>query len=385
VAQATDVPTLDQLGSCSAEELDSFIRSARPPLSEAGRFLFVYRTDDHGADRVVLHHSLAGYRRPPALERIGTAVFGLWFSAPTVDRLEYELEVVAGETRHYRLDPLNPLQVAGPFGNRSVAIAPGYAEPLYAQPPPADAVGRLEAHEAPLFIEKRHGRWVRHRGELLIWHPPGADAMHVLPIVVFLDGPEFVQFAAARRALENLVHEGRLAPCRAVFIPPVERNRQYAAEPDMARYLGEDLGAVLEPLLPIPASPEQRIGVGASLGALALLHSYATTSGFLGRLLLQSGSYFQQRTDPDEQQFPYYERITRFVGAILSGEQPVAPTDIVMACGSGGENLANNRRMLQALRAGGSSVRFITFRDAHTWTGWRDSLGAGLMHRLPSG
>jgi enterochelin esterase family protein len=45
---------------------------------------------------------------------------------------------------------------------------------------------------------------------------------------------------------------------------------------------------------------------------------------------------------------------------------------VTVSCGLGEENLANNRAVAEALRAQGYDVRFVEFRDAHTWVGWRD-------------
>jgi enterochelin esterase family protein len=53
-----------------------------------------------------------------------------------------------------------------------------------------------------------------------------------------------------------------------------------------------------------------------------------------------------------------------------------------MTCGTVEENLANNRRMCEALRLQGYDVTFAEHRDAHNWTSWRDSFDPHLVDLL---
>ena len=49
-----------------------------------------------------------------------------------------------------------------------------------------------------------------------------------------------------------------------------------------------------------------------------------------------------------------------------------------LSCGTGEENLANNRAMTELLAAQGWPVELTTARDGHTWTCWRDTLEASV-------
>jgi enterochelin esterase family protein len=51
-----------------------------------------------------------------------------------------------------------------------------------------------------------------------------------------------------------------------------------------------------------------RVGIGASLGALALLHAHLAAPAMFDGLFLQSGSFFRGRTDPQER------GLARFLG-----------------------------------------------------------------------
>ena len=141
--------------------------------------------------------------------------------------------------------------------------------------------------------------------------PPGADA----PLLVVHDGPEYAEYAALTRFLDAMSWEERIPPLRAALIQPVDRNETYSAS---ALYAG----ALVRELLPeiTKRAPHGlRIGMGASLGALAMLHAHVRHPKSFDGLLLQSGSFFRQRYDKQESAFPRYRRITRFVGGVLRG------------------------------------------------------------------
>ena len=94
--------------------------------------------------------------------------------------------------------------------------------------------------------------------------------------------------------------------------------------------------------------------MGASLGALALLHAEKRHPGTFGALFLQSGSFFMPRFDAHESNFPYYHRVVGFVSEILrTGYRTAVP--IALTCGSAEENIHNNREMAETLA--GSAAR----------------------------
>ncbi len=118
--------------------------------------------------------------------------------------------------------------------------------------------------------------------------------------------------------------------------------------------------------------------MGASLGALEMLHAHRLHPHSFGALFLQSGSYFRQRFDPQESRFVRFRRITRFVGEILGGRGWWDPIPITMTCGTVEENLDNNRAVALALAEQGYDVVLHENRDAHNWTAWRDTFDPQL-------
>ncbi len=199
----------------------------------------------------------------------------------------------------------------------------------------------------------------------LIWAHP--DATERSPLLVAHDGPEYVEHSAL------LTYLGTLPPLRAALIGPAERNETYSASARYARALADD---ILPQLPPAPA----RIGLGASLGALALLHVHRRQPESFAALFLQSGSFFR-RAESYERRFPRYERISRFVAGVHR-QPPERTIPIVLACGAVEENLPANRALELSLRKHGYDARLCEFRDGHNWVAWRDSFHPHLLHLL---
>jgi enterochelin esterase family protein len=118
--------------------------------------------------------------------------------------------------------------------------------------------------------------------------------------------------------------------------------------------------------------------MGASLGALAMLHAHIRHPKSFDGLLLQSGSFFRQRYDKHERDFPRYRRITRFVGTVLRGVDVTRPIPVAITCGSAEENRANNEAVADALIYQRYTAWISVVRDAHTWTCWRDAFDPHL-------
>jgi enterochelin esterase family protein len=109
-----------------------------------------------------------------------------------------------------------------------------------------------------------------------------------------------------------------------------------------------------------------------------MLHAHRRHPRAFDGLLLQSGSFFRQRSDKQESGFGRYRRITRFVGTVLRGQDDSRPIPVAFTCGTAEENLANNRAVAGALEEQGYTVWLGLVRDAHNWTAWRDAFDPHL-------
>ncbi len=282
---------------------------------------------------------------------------GAWhlrFDRPPANRLEYLLALDGTVVP----DAANPRRADGPFGAKSVVEWPEYTPPAWletiADPGPVEAV------------ELRCRRLVARVRALLYRtpEPPGADA----PFLLVHDGPEYARFSGLTRFLDAMSWEERIPPLHAALLEPVDRNETYSASALYSAALARELVPELTRLVP----HGRRIGMGASLGALAMLHAHVRHPRLFDGLMLQSGSFFRQRSDKQEAGFPRYARITRFVGGVLRGAGQGRPIPVAMTSGTAEENLANNRALHRALQQHGYAAWLAEIPDAHNWTCWRD-------------
>lgn len=315
---------------------------------------FVLPDPERRSNEVVLGQEVRRPRPgPPFAWQDGA--WRLTFERPEVDRLEY----LIGVDGHFAPDPANPLRAPGPFGDKSVVEWPEYRPPAW-----LDTI----ADSGPLDeLELRCRRLVA-RVRVLFYstpEPPGSDA----PLIVVHDGPEYAQYAGLTRFLDAMSWEEQIPPLRAALIQPVDRNETYSASALYAGALVRELLPQIEKRAPHGTC----IGMGASLGALAMLHVHRRHPKAFDGLLLQSGSFFQQRWDKTESNFPRYRRITRFVGTVLRGADVERTIPVAITCGTGEENRANNEAVAGALTEQGYPTWLAEVRDGHTWTCWRDS------------
>src|SRR5215211_8282514 len=264
----------------------------------------VFRLEDRGYVSVRLQQELERPRSGPAFARgNGTGVWELTYRRAQVDRMEYRFEADGDSF----CDPHNPLRAPGAFGEKSVVEFPGYEPPRWvAAPDPGPAVPVAE--------------------RAALWSPPGTDPRRPLPLLVAHDGGEYERLAGLTRLIAHAIDGGRIPPCRVALLDPDDRDESYSAS---ARY-ARRLAALLPQLAPATAVA----GIGASLGALALLHTRWLHPGAFGALLLQSGSYFRQRWDRQESGFSRFRRISRFVGQVLAAGPAATPIPITLSCGA---------------------------------------------------
>jgi enterochelin esterase-like enzyme len=298
---------------------------------------------------------------------------GVWTARlprPGVDRMEYLYEVLHPDGGYeLLLDPANPRRAPGAFGEKSVIEFPEYSAPAWLAEQPAPS-GTLR----PVPIDGV--------ATGLLWSPFGTDDAEPLPLLVVHDGLEYAQFSLLRQFLDRAMRAHALPPFRAALLHPTARDEQYSASPAYAEALTEFVLPRLHAMAPITAGRRHRVGMGASLGALAMLHAHRLAPAAFGGLFLQSGSFFHHRYFRHDIGFEHFERIRSFSGRVHTGGNWDLAIPVAMTCGEVEQNFPNNRATRLALRAQGYPVTFHRVRDAHTWVGWRDAFTPGLVDLL---
>lgn len=282
-----------------------------------------------------------------------------------IARLEYQLETVDHDgAAQVVLDPGNPNRAPGAFGEKSVALADDYEPPWWLDAPRVEGTSesltrRVLGRELPIEI----------------WSPTEGE----LPLLVAHDGPEYDRLAGLTTYAGAVIERGDVEPFRVALLAPGDRNEWYSASAHYTRALCTRIIPALRATVPVAGRP---LGMGASLGGLAMLHAQRAYPGTFAALFLQSGSFFIPRYDGHESGFPRYRRITRFVGGVLrAGETPEA-VPAALTCGTEEENVRNNRVMAAALGGQGYVAKLEEVPDLHNYTGWRDSFDPYLTRLL---
>lgn len=296
----------------------------------------------------------------------------LTLARPPLDRLEYKLLITGrnGSTQ-VLCDPENPERVRTAFGERSVALLPGYRAPAW----------RTARKVGPALVE----RLVVESPSLGhipvdVWCPLGLVAEEPAPILVVNDGPEYAELADLTTYAATMVATVTLPPFRMALVHPVERDEWYTANPAYIAATHSLLDLVSRTYNTTP----DPVVMGASLGGLSALLVGLDEASRFGGVVSQSGSFFQPRLDEQESSYPFFERVTRTVGGILDTVTTSRPLVLGMTCGAMEENLANNEAMAAALRRQGHRVSFRAVQDLHNYTAWRDSLDPTLTMVLRS-
>lgn len=325
--------------------------------------LFTLRVADpdgrHAAVRLCSDLPLGADEREFAREEKGWV---LRIPQALIDRLEYQLELVGHDgAREVVRDAANPVEAPGAFGPKSVLVAPRYRPPAWLEGPAVDGA-LLDA------------------GDARIWSPSDARADARLPLLVAHDGPEYDELASLTRYCAAMIAAERLPPHRVALLPPGDRNERYSASAAYARELDNRVVPALREAVPVAGRP---VGMGASLGALAILHAHRRRPHLFAGLFLQSGSFFVPRFDRHESGFGRYQRIVRFVREVLRapGPHPYA-IPVTLTCGAEEENVHNNRLMARALEGQGYEAALHEVADLHNYTSWRDAFDPFLTTLL---
>ena len=285
---------------------------------------------------------------------------------PAVDRFEYQFTVRSAAGTDWITDPGNPAVVPNPFGDKSEIRFPEYVEPQWLSEPatgstnflPTDA-GRLDC---PVPVT--------------VWTPDWLDPAQETPLLLAHDGSDMAHRGsllrwATRAAARNTFRVALLDPA------PGLRDRWYAADEDYA----DHLATVLLPAIARTVPVGRTVGLGASLGALSMLAVQRRHPWSLDALVLQSGSFFTHRLDPQETGYGFFDRICSAVADLAVGPAE-NQGQVLITCGAVEENRANNEQMATVLTGQGYQVAVHIVPDAHTMVGWRDSWSPGLENLL---
>lgn len=355
-----------------ATGIDAFIAEAEFPLVDGSDVTFVFRGQ---ADAVYLRCWISGLDTAQPLQPLGeTDLWAATIELPKGSRIEYKFEVVANGHHQLILDPLNDVVAHDPFGANSVCQGYGYVRPAWTEPDAEARTGTIEARQ--VGSEALGGP-----RDVQVYLPARFRRNRRYPLLIVHDGTDYLQFAALRTVLDNLIHALEIPQMIVAMIQSPDRLREYAGDERHAAWLAEELVPFLADEYPLARERHLRGLMGASFGGVASLHAAWRYPDAFGCLLLQSGSYAFSDIGR-HRRGPVFDPVVRFMNEFR--EQPGCPAErIYMSCGIYESLIYENRSLVPRLQAQGIDVRFEEARDAHNWENWRDRLRNGLSWLFP--
>jgi enterochelin esterase-like enzyme len=356
-----------------AAAVDRFLARNQVPIVEGPRCTFLYRGE---ADGVFLVHRVFGLPSHLPLRRLhGTDLWYAVLELPAGSRVEYQLEVARGGQSERINDPLNPNLAHSPVGSSSVCYATGYQRPDWTLPDPDARPGSLVDMVVP-------SRALRRDAQVTLYLPARFRRTARYPLLIVHDGGDYLNYAAAKTVLDNLIHRLDVAEIVAAFVYPGDRLAEYANSAAHARYLTAELLPRLEQELPLAGQPSGRCLMGASFGAVASLATAYRYPDVYGSLLSQSGSFVFTDIGHDHGGGPPFEPVVQFINRYRAAPRRVADR-LFISCGVYEPLIVPNRSMVPVFEGAGMAVRYVEARDGHGWENWRDRLQAGLSWIFP--
>lgn len=368
-------PQIDNLyhdGPPSAAKVGEFIQNNRFPLIEPGHVTFVFRGQ---ADEVNLRRWISGLSTAQAMQVLeGTDLWVLRMELPDKSRFEYKFEVVRGDHRDLVLDELNDVQASDPFGSNSVCQGHGYKRPAWTLTDPETRKGSLTGFQmySEAFESQR---------DIQVYLPARFRKSRNYPLLVVHDGADYLHYADFQTVLDNLIHRLEIPAMVVAMTQSPDRLVEYTGDLRHARFIGDELLRELNAKLPLIDSNNARGLMGASLGAVASLHTARQYPNRFGQLLLQSGSFAFSDLG-QHQKGPIFDPVVRFVNDYRKNPFALAEK-IYMSCGVYESLIYENRSLVPLLQAQGMQVKYEEARDAHNWENWRDRLRNGLSWLFP--
>jgi enterochelin esterase-like enzyme len=356
-----------------AAAVDRFLARHEVPIVEGSRCTFLFRGE---ADEVFVVQRIVGLPELLPLRRLrDTDLWYLVLDLPEGSRVNYQLEIRRGDHVERTNDPLNEKLSYSPVGTSSVCFGHGYETPEWTMPDPEARSGELVQLTVP-------SRALRRDCPVTLYLPARFRRTASYPLLLVHDGPDFLQYAAAKTVLDNLIDRLDVAETVVAFLHPKDRLPEYSNSAAHSRFLTNELVPQLETTLPLMGKRSARCLLGSSFGAVASLSAAVRSPDTYGSLVLMSGSFVFTDLGNGHGGGEVFDPVVRFVNRYRTRPTHVADR-LFVSCGVYEPLIAPNRSMVPTLESTGMTVRYVEARDGHNWENWRDRLRDALTWIYP--
>jgi len=294
---------------------------------------------------------------------------GVWAASLTLPRdayLEYAL-LLDGQRVP---DPLNPRAIDNGFGNTNSQFwMPDWADTPLAEPRPGVPAGQVSEHAVPT-----RGFVTGAERTVALYHPAAPGPC---PLLVVLDGQDYLRKARLNVIVDNLIAQGRVPPIALALVSNggMARLVEYACSDANLAFLLDCVLPLARAELPLtePGAGPSGWGIlGASMGGLMSLYAALRAPEVFANVLCESGAFGADH--------PEHRLYHRSVIEDLIDLVPPPPLKLWMDCGLHEWFLKPNRRMVARLRARGYDVTYHEQTSGHNYPSWRNVLWRGLIH-----
>ncbi|MER6314837.1 alpha/beta hydrolase-fold protein [Streptomyces sp. NPDC001581] len=282
-----------------------------------------------------------------------------WYAeVPMPPRLRVSYRFLVDGTAH--ADPFNP---AGAGGDRSIAATPDApAQPHWPLIGPSDV----------LPLPRTRLRWASERlgGRRTVRvHPAGGGG----PVVLLLDGDDWLYLHPAVTAFDSAVAAGEMPPVTLVFLPVRDREAEFGCGPALWE-------AVRDELLPLvaetglPADRDRLVVAGQSLGGLSALYAALEFPDLVSRVACQSASFWWTPGAPDLAD-PLGGPAGGALAARLREGPDLSGLRIAFDVGEHETRMLPHCEQVETLtERAGATVRVSRSASGHDRAGWRHAL-----------
>ncbi len=298
----------------------------------------------------------------PSMPMTGVTGTNFYYTAAHYEsdaRLDYKF-IIDG---NWILDPKNPYTCTGGFGPNSELRMPSYVFPpeisYYSNIPHGVIL------DTSFFSSN-----LNNTRAVKIYLPPGYSAQNQYPVIVFHDGLEYISLANANNIFDYLIAHHEIDPLIGVFVPPVDRQNEYAGSKKDAftGFIVNELMPVIDQKYSTSKDPRRRATLGASDGGNIALYIGMKHPEAFGKIGAQSSDVqteisttFQNSTKMD---LEFYMDIGTYDISVLIP-------------------MVNN--FIQILQNKDYIYQFKRWHEGHSWGNWKGHLSLALRQFFPPG
>ncbi|MFB7253479.1 alpha/beta hydrolase-fold protein [Streptomyces nojiriensis] len=275
-------------------------------------------------------------------------------------RLRVTYRFLVGETAY--ADPFNP---EGAGGDRSVAATPD------APAQPHWPAFRADADDV-LPLPRTRVRWASERlgGRRTVRvHPAGGGG----PVVLLLDGDDWLYLHPAMTAFDSAVAGGEMPPVTLVFLPTRDREAEFGCRPELWEAVRDELLPLVEES-GVPVDGDRLVVAGQSLGGLSAVYAALEFPDLVSRVACQSASLWwtpgaMRSADP------LGGPVGGSVAARLRERPDLSGLRIAFDVGEHETRMLPHCELVETLaERAGATVRTSRSASGHDRAGWRQAL-----------